>query len=39
VQINQTYVDSAGPVVEVQLEKAGLRLAPLLDALWTSVGQ
>ena len=39
VQISQTYVDSAGPVVEVQLEKAGLRLAALLDALWTSVGQ
>jgi len=39
VQINQTYVDSAGPVVELQLEKAGLRLSALLDALWTSVGQ
>src|SRR5262245_14049316 len=39
VQINQIYVDSASPVVEVQLEKAGLRLAALLDALWTSVGQ
>src|SRR5262249_46908344 len=35
VQINQTYVDGAGPVVEEQLEKAGLRLAALLDALWT----
>jgi hypothetical protein len=39
VQINQTYLDSAGPVVEGQLEKAGLRLAALLDALWMSVGQ
>jgi nuclease S1 len=39
VQINQTYVDAAGPLVEEQLEKAGLRLAALLDALWTSVGK
>src|SRR5262249_14850879 len=39
IKVNQTYVDAAGPVVEEQLEKAGLRLAALLDALWTSVGQ
>jgi hypothetical protein len=39
VQINQTYVDAASPVVEEQLERAGLRLAALLDALWTSVGK
>jgi hypothetical protein len=39
VQINQGYVDAAGPAVEEQLERAGLRLAAIIDALWTSVGK
>jgi hypothetical protein len=39
VQINQGYVNAAGPVVEEELERAGLRLAAVMDALWTSVGK
>jgi hypothetical protein len=39
VRVTQTYVDSANPVVEEQLEKSGLRLAALLDALWTRLGK
>jgi hypothetical protein len=39
VQVTQAYVDAAKPVIEEQLEKGGLRLAAVLDALWTSIGK
>jgi hypothetical protein len=32
--LNQAYQDAAAPVVEEQLEKAGIRLAALLNSLW-----
>jgi S1/P1 Nuclease len=35
--LNQAYQDAAAPVVEEQLEKAGIRLAALLNSLWPDI--
>ena len=37
VAVNAAYVDAAEPVIETQLEKAGIRLARILDQLWDGV--